>query len=205
MFNCHAHPGLYTENALVCSADVKDISLISPFPYSSLGSLPFHEPDLYAMEKWAEKERFIGEVGVDRRFPDKGKQFQILNEILSIAEKNRNIVTLHQVGWTREFLDTVFSYNLKGAIFHSFTGSYETYMEISEKGGIVSLSPKGEKTKFFSSLSERGLLYPILTETDSLTGKEEEEELRKWNKKLSDTFDMDMEREVEDTFFKYIS
>ncbi len=205
MFNCHAHPGLYTQNALICSAKLKEISTLSSFPYRSLGSLPGDDTDLSIIEKWAEKERFIGEVGVDKRFPNKEDQFSVLNNILSIAEEHRNIVTFHKVGWTEEFLSTVFSYNLKGFIVHGFTGSYETYKTISEHGGLVSLSPRAEKTKFYSSLKERGIIYPFLTETDTETGEEEERMLKEWNTKLSLVFDRDIEKEVEETFFNYIS
>ena len=205
MFNCHAHPGLYTKNALVCTASVDEISRLSQFPYRSLGSLPGFNTDLSIIEKWAEKETFIGEIGVDKRFENKERQFSILSDILSIAEEYNNIVTFHQVGWTDEFLNTVFSFHLRGFIVHGFTGSYEIYNEVGKHGGLVSLSPRAEKTKFFSTLKERGITYPFLTETDSETGIEEIKTLKTWNDKLSLIFDRDIEKEVEDTFFSYIS
>ena len=205
MFNCHAHPGLYETNALVCSASVKDIELISPFPYRSLGSLPEDDVDLDTIEKWAKSEKFLGEVGLDKRFSDKHLQIFLLHNYLGIAEEHKNIITLHQVGWTKDFLDTLSSYNLRGFIVHGFTGSYETYKIISEMGGLISLSPKAENTKFFSVLQERGIIYPFLTETDTLTGEEANRILKQWNEKLSLIFDRDIEKEVEETFFKYIS
>ena len=204
MFNCHAHPGLYTKNALVCTASVDEISRLSQFPYRSLGSLPVFNTDLSIIEKWAEKETFIGEIGVDKRFENKERQFSILSDILSIAEEYNNIVTFHQVGWTDEFLNTVFSFHLRGFIVHGFTGSYEIYNEINKHGGLVSLSPRAEKTKLFSTLKERGITYPFLTETDTETGIKEREILKSWNKKLSLIFNRDIEKEVEDTFFSYI-
>ena len=204
MFNCHAHPGLYTKNALVCTASVDEISRLSQFPYRSLGSLPGFNTDLSTIEKWAEKETFIGEIGVDKRFENKERQFSILSDILSIAEEYNNIVTFHQVGWTDEFLNTVFSFHLRGFIIHGFTGSYEIYNEISKHGGLVSLSPRAEKTKLFSTLKERGITYPFLTETDTETGIKEREILKSWNNKLSFIFNRDIEKEVEDTFFSYI-
>ena len=205
MFNCHSHPGEYTKNALVCTAKVKDVFLLYPFPYRSLGSLPGDDIDLDQIESWAQKERFIGEVGVDMRFNSKTEQFSTLKSILEIAEKNKNIVTFHQVGWTEEFLKTIFSYRLKGFIVHNYTGSYETYREISEHGGLISLSPRAEKTKFFPNLLQKGIITPFLTETDTLTGEKERETLKEWNTKLSQIFDRDIEKEVEDTFFSYIS
>ena len=205
MFNCHAHPGLYTKNALVCTASVDEISRLSQFPYRSLGSLPGFNTDFSIIENWAEKEAFIGEIGVDKRFDNKELQFSVLSDILSIAEEHNNIVTFHQVGWTHEFLNTVFSFHLRGFIIHGFTGSYEIYNEVGKHGGLVSLSPRAEKTKFFSTLEERGITYPFLTETDSETGIEEIKTLKTWNDKLSLIFDRDIEKEVEDTFFSYIS
>ena len=133
MFNCHAHPGLYTKNALVCTASVDEISRLSQFPYRSLGSLPVFNTDRSIIEKWAEKETFIGEIGVDKRFENKERQFSILSDILSIAEEYNNIVTFHQVGWTDEFLNTVFSFHLRGFIVHGFTGSYESYSPHSKR------------------------------------------------------------------------
>lgn len=205
MFNCHAHPGQYTKNALVCTATVKDINLLPPFPYRSLGSLPGDDIDFDQLEKWAKEERFLGEVGVDMRYGFKKEQFSTLNTILSIADDNNNIVTLHQVGWTEEFLKTIFSYKLKGFIIHNYTGSYETYKEITKHGGLVSLSPRVEKTKFFPNLLQKGIITPFLTETDTLTGEKERETLKEWNTKLSVIFNRDIEKEVEDTFFSYIS
>ena len=205
MFNCHAHPGLYTKNALVCTARVDEISKLTQFPYRSLGSLPGFNTDFSIIENWAEKEAFIGEIGVDKRFDNKELQFSVLSDILSIAEEHNNIVTFHQVGWTDEFLNTVFSFHLRGFIIHGFTGSYEIYNEVGKHGGLVSLSPLAEKTKFFSTLKERGITYPFLTETDSETGIEEIKTLKTWNDKLSLIFDRDIEKEVEDTFFSYIS
>ena len=204
MFNCHAHPGLYTKNALVCTARVDEISKLTQFPYRSLGSLPGFNTDFSIIENWAEKEAFIGEIGVDKRFDNKELQFSVLSDILSIAEEHNNIVTFHQVGWTDEFLNTVFSFHLRGFIIHGFTGSYEIYNEVGKHGGLVSLSPRAEKTKFFSTLKERGITYPFLTETDSETGIEEIKTLKTWNDKLSLIFDRDIEKEVEDTFFSYI-
>ena len=102
------------------------------------------------------------------------------------------------------FLNTVFSFHLRGFIVHGFTGSYEIYNEISKHGGLVSLSPRAEKTKLFSTLKERGITYPFLTETDTDTGIEEREILKSWNNKLSIIFNRDIEKEVEDTFFSYI-
>ena len=121
MFNCHAHPGLYTKNALVCTARVDEISKLTQFPYRSLGSLPGFNTDFSIIENWAEKEAFIGEIGVDKRFDNKELQFSVLSDILSIAEEHNNIVTFHQVGWTDEFLNTVFSFHLRGFIIHGFT------------------------------------------------------------------------------------
>ena len=94
MFNCHAHPGLYTKNALVCTASVDEISRLSQFPYRSLGSLPGFNTDLSTIEKWAEKETFIGEIGVDKRFENKERQFSILSDILSLRFKRFSLTYL---------------------------------------------------------------------------------------------------------------
>lgn len=195
MFDCHAHPGLPSSSALVCTASTFEVDVLSLFPYSSLGSLPGRESSLVALEEWAEHSSFLGEVGLDRRYPDKEEQIQFFSSALSIAKSHGCLVTIHQVGWMDALLREIKAVGIKGFLIHGFTGSIESAREIERMGGIVSLSPSFSRTKGFSSFIKSGL--PFLTESDMETGEEEEKALREWNTFLSGILDRDIEDEVQ--------
>lgn len=205
MFDSHAHPGSINTKALVCSASTKEKEILSMFLFRSLGGLPGYICDLDVLREWAAKETFIGEVGIDKRYPDKPAQISSLHSILEIAEENRNIVTFHSVGWVNDFLSIVKSHKLEGFIVHGFTGSLDTLSSIVKYGGIVSLSPRSEGSKLLKNNEIHSYLPYLLTETDMTTGEEEITVLYKWNQKLSQLFSTDMEKKTESNLYQYLS
>ena len=196
MFDSHCHPGKPTSNALVCTASTLDKHLLSYFPYPSLGALPGYNSSLQDLEEWLKISPFIGEIGLDRRFGEKERQLSFFHGALEVASSVSALVTIHQVGYTDEILKAMDDHRGLTYIIHGFTGSLETAKEMEKRGGIISLSPRAEKTRCFKSILSSGI--PFLTETDMETGEEEEKALSSWNRTLSLYTGRDIEAQVEE-------
>ena len=195
MFDCHAHIGKSTSMALVATASTDEAEALLSFPYRSLGALPGHPSSLDKLEVWAKENHIIGEVGIDRRYPDKEKQISFFRSVLDIASYYQSLVVIHQVGWTNDLLSILNDYPTLSFMVHGFTGSLETAKLVVRRGGFLSLSPRAEKTSSFSSILTSGL--PFLTETDMESGEEEEKTIREWTEKLSRLSLRNIEEEVD--------
>ena len=169
---------------------------MSFFPYPSLGALPGYNSSIQDLKEWLKISPFIGEIGLDRRFGEKERQLSFFREALEVASSVSALVTIHQVGYTDEILKAMEDHRGLTYIIHGFTGSLETAKEMEKRGGIISLSPRAEKTKSFKSILSSGI--PFLTESDEETGEEEEKALSSWNRTLSLYTGRDIEAQVEE-------
>lgn len=183
MFDAHAHLGVPSDNAYVCSSFLEEIPLLEGCRYKAAGLLPPHAGDAEALEVYAAGGWGIGEVGIDRRFPDKKGQAERFRLALSIAKRHHSLVTVHSVGWTDVTLSLLREIRPERFIVHSFSSSWEVAKEFISIGGTISLSPKSKKCRDFSILIHR--LPFFLTETDMPTGPEEEKTLLEFNTELS--------------------
>lgn len=171
MFDYHAHIGMPTENAYVCTSSPDEAVFLSPFRYKAAGLLPGWDGDIMRLEEYASLGYGIGEIGLDRRFPELEKQIANFRKGLMLARRYKSLVTVHCVGHTGLALDILKDLKPESFIFHSFTGSLETAREIERLGGYISLSPKSKNTKHFLSLIHN---THFLIESDMPTGPEEE-------------------------------
>ncbi len=183
MFDAHAHLGLPSDNAYVCSSFPGEIPLLGNYRYKAAGLLPPHGGDVEILEEYAERGWGIGEVGIDRRFPDRDGQIRVFRRALEIAKRHHSLVTVHSVGWTDVTLSLLREIKPERFIVHSFSSSFGVAKEIISLGGTISLSPKSKKCRDFSLLIHK--LPFFLTETDMPTGPEEEKELLSFNTELS--------------------
>ena len=183
MFDAHAHPGEICSNAFVSSASTCEYEILRPFRFKSIGTIAEGglDPDFTLMEKAAKEGYHIGEIGLDRRWPDMERQVDIFIKALSIAKEYDRVAVLHTVREYGKTLDILRKLQLPRFIVHSFTGSAEIAECFIKLGGIISISPAAEKTKHFHEI----LKLPFVTETDMRTGKEERGVLLEWNRKLS--------------------
>ena len=184
MFDAHAHPGKnYPINALVCSASTADFGKLLPFQYKAIGAIPEggYDVDFSLMAEAASNGWNIGEIGLDRRFPDIDKQMDIFRTALSIAREYDRIAVIHIVREYQNVYDMLKDMGIRRFIVHGYTGSAEMAKEYIKLGGIISLGPSAEKAKSFPAL----LSLPFVTETDMMTGSEEVEALAAWNSRLS--------------------
>ena len=187
MFDCHAHPGVPTDKAFVCTASTEDLGSLSPFPFRAAGSLPGRAaPDWGLFREAVASGCQVGEVGLDKRFPDLPGQIAVLEKALSIAEEYDRVVVLHTVRAYAETYEVIKDCKLR-FLLHGWTGSYELAERFLSLGCLISLSPRAERTKAFPRL----LSLPFVTETDMSTGPEQALNLSLWNARLSELTGID--------------
>ena len=189
MFDYHAHIGKPKDNAYVCTSSPDEAVFLSPFSYKAAGLLPGREGNIEELEKYAAIGYGIGEIGLDRRFPEIEKQIENFKKGLIIAKEYKALVTVHSVGYTALTLSILREIKPEKFIFHSFTGSLETAREIERLGGYISLSPKAKKTKHFFSLVHN---TNFLIESDLPTGPEEEKVIENFYLELCNMLDREL-------------
>lgn len=111
----------------------------------------------------------IGEIGLDyyRNNGNKENQLNLFNTLLTLANENKLPVIIHNRESTEDLIKTLKNHNSKG-IIHSFSGSYETAIELIKLGfklginGIITF----KNTNLVNTLKKIDLKN-ILIETDS--------------------------------------
>lgn len=169
MFDAHYHLPA-THEGILCTSKRSEWasldSITSPAIISSLGWLPPEEkPDIRELEALLSLHPCwqIGEVGLDRRYPDTDEQKEFLLACLDLARTHHRFVTLHCVhhdGLMLSLLDKSVP-----TLWHGFTGSPESARAFARKGGVLSFGPRLMKTKLWSRLEDIADL-PYLLETD---------------------------------------
>lgn len=190
MFDAHAHIGVPRDNAYVCTSTLEEAPLLVPYKHKAAGLLPPNCGDITKLEEYAEMGYGIGEVGIDRRFPDKEKQTANFRTAVLIAKRHHALLTIHAVGWTDALLSVLRETRPERFLVHSFSSSIEVAREIISLGGVISLSPKSKRAKSFDTLIHT--LPFFLTETDMPTGPEEEKVLYDFNTELSEILQKDI-------------
>ncbi len=111
----------------------------------------------------------VGEIGLDYHYSkeDKDKQIKLFEEQLKIAEDACKPVIIHSREATKDTIDILNNYSVKGSI-HSFSGSYETATIYIKKGFVLGVN--GVITFKNSNLKDtikKVGLENIIIETDS--------------------------------------
>ena len=194
MFDAHAHIGEHTENAFVCTESTQFLESARTFRHWALGTIPEGcESDIEKLYEAAKAGGHIGEIGLDKRYPDEEKQIRIFKDALSVAKECDRIAVIHAVRCYGTVHQILRDMDIDRFIIHGFTGSGEMAKCFIGLGGIISISPRAERAKSFPSL----LSLPFVTETDMKTGDDEMAVLSAWNRKLSMITGRDIEKESE--------
>ena len=196
MFDAHAHPGEeFTAEAFICTSAPSEYNGIRRCRYKAAGYLPgsAEELDTKMMEQAAMDGFHIGEIGLDRRFPSMEKQEEDLRTALRIAVQYRRVAVIHVVREYERILRIIDDIRPEKFMLHGWTGSYEEALLFIKRGGVISLSPRAERTRSFTRL----LSLPFVTETDMPLGKEEEKVLLGWNEYLSSITGIDIASRTE--------
>lgn len=189
MFDYHAHIGKVTDKAYVCTSSLGEAHLLSPFKYKAVGLLPGEEGNIEEIEDYVRKGYGVGEIGLDKRFPDKEGQIKRFRKGLEIAKKYDALVTVHSVGYLDVTLSLLKETKNNRFIFHSFSSSLEVASTIEKMGGFISLSPRSIYQKSFYPLINN---TRFLIESDMPTGEEEEKTLDNFYAKICNILDREI-------------
>ena len=200
MLDSHAHIGDSTyPNGLVCTSS--PITYPSGYRFNSIGLIPEGgSDDVKKLEEYASKGFLIGEIGLDKRYPDLDKQLRLFKTALTYARKYNRFISIHQVGYPELILNTLKEYKIDNFLIHGYTGSYEMAKRYISIGGLISLSPRAERTKDFLRL----ITLDFVTETDMPMSKDEDITLKTWNTKLSLILNKDIETISEELLLERI-
>lgn len=154
------------------------LTLIEKYPnmYGAIGIHPEHvdsytKKDLELLEENLDNKKVvaIGEIGLDYHYTkeNKEKQIELFELQLKLAEKYNKPVIIHSRDATKDTIDTLKKYKVKGVI-HSFSGSFETACIYIEMGFLLGVNGVITfKNANIKEVYERIPLHNIVLETDS--------------------------------------
>ena len=144
--------------------------------YGALGIHPeyvndYSDEDIKYIEEHINDNKVVavGEIGLDYYYSkeDKEKQIELFEKQLSLAEKYNKPAIIHSREATKDTIDTLERYNVKGCI-HSFSGSYETAMIYIKKGFVLGINGVITfKNSNLKDVIEKVGIENIIIETDS--------------------------------------
>lgn len=168
----------YINNAdnIETSKEVLDIVEKYPNMYGAIGIHPEHvdnytKEDLDFIEENLSNKKIvaIGEIGLDYHYTkdNKEKQIELFESQLRLAEKYNKPVIIHSREATKDTIDTLKKYKIKGVI-HSFSGSFETACIYIKMGFLLGVNGVITfKNANIKDVYERVSLHNIVLETDS--------------------------------------
>lgn len=119
-----------------------------PFLSAALGMHPLSASEgireLPAFKRMAPHANFIGEIGLDfsrQGAASKSIQERVFEEVLRAIQDRPRFVTLHSRGAERAVLEALRRHQIRGAIFHWFTGSSKDFGSVIDDGHFVSVNP----------------------------------------------------------------
>jgi len=114
---------------------------------AALGMHPLAASDgvreLAAFKRMAPNADYIGEIGLDfsrQGIATKSIQMRVFEEILRSITDRPRFITLHSRGAESAVLEALGRHNIRGAVFHWFTGSDKTFNDVLENGHYFSVN-----------------------------------------------------------------
>lgn len=168
----------YINNADNILSSKEVLELVSKYPtmYGAIGIHPEHvdnytKEDISFIEKNLTNKKIvaIGEIGLDYHYTkeNKEKQIELFESQLKLAEKYNKPVIVHSREATKDTIDTLKKYKVKGVI-HSFSGSFETACIYIKMGFLLGVNGVITfKNANIKEVYERIPLHNIVLETDS--------------------------------------
>tara|TARA_Y100000310_G_scaffold179357_1_gene179322 strand:- start:344 stop:1078 length:735 start_codon:yes stop_codon:yes gene_type:complete len=109
----------------------------------------------------------IGEIGLDLYHNSKlGKQKEVFEKLISLAEKKRLPVIVHSRKAENEVISMLEGSRLRRIVMHSFTGRKNLIKKIEDNGWFFSIPPVVLRSSHFQGIVESVSLKNLLTETD---------------------------------------
>ncbi|MEM1601041.1 MAG: TatD family hydrolase [Sulfolobales archaeon] len=127
------------------------------------------EKDLEVVLEVAKDVRFLGEVGIDKRFVPETyeKQLQFFRRFVEYSSSNGLGINVHAAGAWEDALRILFKYDVKLAIMHWYTGPITLLKDISSVGYYITVNPAVRIQLKSREVVLNAPLDMILTESDS--------------------------------------
>lgn len=109
----------------------------------------------------------IGEVGLDRTYPEMERQKKILEKLIMLAKELDIPLIVHSRKAEKEVFDILSSMNAEKVIVHCFMGKLSTAKKIMEKGWMLSVPCIVETSSQFQEMVKAINATHLLTETDA--------------------------------------
>jgi TatD DNase family protein len=198
MFDAHCHLPVLVDGVGIVNTSKRDewqdlATLPSSF-VPSVGLLPpYTDTDIASFFRFLDGHPgyAIGEVGLDRRFPDRERQEKFLGETIAYATREKRLVTLHCVredGAMLSLLDGQTRF-----LWHGYTGSVESAREAVRKGVTLSLGMRVEKSRLWDRLDEIADI-PFLLESDRSMDEDSQHELECFAERVAKRLSISAER-----------
>jgi len=126
---------------------------------------------LKLVEKSIDEVRFLGEIGLDKKFVPRtfDKQIEVFRKFLELAREYGLGVNLHAAGAWREAYNLVCKYDIEVVIFHWYTGPIDLIREItsSEYSYYFSINAAAKIQNKHRNIIKHIPSELLLTESDS--------------------------------------
>lgn len=139
--------------------------------------------DLKSLDKYLFESKYIGEIGLDKRFLDYASPFrdqqQVFEYIVSHAAVDNKLLNLHTSGAELEVLQILERYKRHRFIVHWYAGDLDVLDKYLALGGYFSIGVEILFSEHIREINRRIPLDRILIETDNpssyswLLGKEQ--------------------------------
>ncbi len=126
------------------------------------------EEELRKLKELLSEVRFLGEIGLDRRFTPEtfNEQIELLKALLKEAERRRLGVSIHAAGAWREVIDLLSTYDVKAVAIHWFTGPSDVLKNLLDKGYYVGINVAALNQRKHREVIKKVPITSILTESD---------------------------------------
>lgn len=178
MFDAHYHLGKCKRKGLVCTSKPLEYPLLDTYDHPFAGLLP-PQNDPLALISYLRThiQTGMGEIGLDKRFPEGEKQQQLLSALLEENHILMRKITIHSVQMTGRTLAILREIPQRvPMLWHGCAASGESAKEAIRLGMTISLRPSCRMARSYRDL----LTLPFLLETDLPATKESGIILQHW-------------------------
>jgi len=124
--------------------------------------------ELRSLSELVSRVRFLGEVGIDKRFVPEtyDKQLEVFKYFLELARDYGLGVNVHAVSTWDEVIKLLTKYDIRIAIIHWYTGPTELLKDIESLGYYITINPAVKIQLKHREVVMKAPIEIILTESD---------------------------------------
>lgn len=124
--------------------------------------------ELKSLSELVDKVRFLGEVGIDKRFVPEtyDKQLEVFKYFLEVARDHGLGVNVHAAGTWDEVIKLLVKYDIRTAIIHWYTGPTELLKDVESLGYYITINPAVKMQLKHREVVMKAPIEIILTESD---------------------------------------